>query len=52
MGLYVTYQIIKQYGGDIEIHSQEGVGTTVTMTFPVLSTKESQNDEFISAQWV
>ncbi|MCI0795647.1 MAG: HAMP domain-containing histidine kinase, partial [Chloroflexi bacterium] len=35
LGLYVTYQIIKQHGADIEIVSQEGEGTTVTMTFPV-----------------
>ena len=34
LGLSITYGIVKDYNGEIEIQSEEGIGTTVKMTFP------------------
>lgn len=34
LGLPITYGIVKKLGGDIEVQSQEGVGTTFTITLP------------------
>jgi PAS domain S-box-containing protein len=34
LGLSITYGIVKDYNGEIEIQSEEGMGTTVKMTFP------------------
>ena len=36
LGLSVSYGIIKDYGGNIEIQSKEGTGTAVTITLPAL----------------
>ena len=52
LGLYVAYQIIKQHGAEIEIASQEGEGTTVTMTFPVPSPEDALDDGHIPVEWV
>ena len=35
LGLAVSYGIIQAHGGDIEVKSQVGVGTTFTVTLPV-----------------
>ncbi|NUQ82395.1 MAG: hypothetical protein HUU10_12355 [Bacteroidetes bacterium] len=35
LGLYETYTMVKQEGGDISLTSIEGQGTTVTITMPV-----------------
>jgi C4-dicarboxylate-specific signal transduction histidine kinase len=34
LGLYITYGIIKDYGGEIEIHSRESEGATIKVMFP------------------
>ncbi|MCD8491256.1 MAG: HAMP domain-containing histidine kinase [Geovibrio sp.] len=34
MGLYVTYNIMRLHGGSIEILSEEGKGTEVSVRFP------------------
>jgi two-component system, NtrC family, sensor kinase len=34
LGLSVTYGIVQKHGGSIEVHSEKGVGTTFTITFP------------------
>lgn len=52
LGLYVAYQIIKQHGAEIEIVSQEGEGTTVTMTFPVPLSVEGIEDAHVPVEWV
>ena len=52
LGLYVAYQIIKQHGAEIEIASQEGEGTTVTMTFSVPSPEDALDDGHIPVEWV
>ncbi|MBN1105028.1 MAG: PAS domain S-box protein [Deltaproteobacteria bacterium] len=35
LGLTVVYKIIKEHGGEIDIHSREGEGTTFFLSFPV-----------------
>jgi two-component system, NtrC family, sensor kinase len=34
LGLSITYGIVKKLGGDIEVHSREGQGTTFTVFLP------------------
>lgn len=34
LGLAITYRIIKDYGGDIEVRSKEGEGATFVLRFP------------------
>ena len=34
LGLSITYGIIKRLGGDIAVESEQGVGTTLTITLP------------------
>lgn len=41
LGLSISYRIIKDYGGTIEVESQEGKGSTFKITFPVW--REVQN---------
>ena len=35
LGLTIVYKIVKEHRGDISVDSQEGKGTTVTVSFPV-----------------
>ena len=35
LGLYITYKTIERHNGRIEIDSEEGKGTTVTVTLPI-----------------
>jgi signal transduction histidine kinase len=35
MGLYVTHEIVTHYGGDITVESEEGQGTTFSVTLPL-----------------
>jgi signal transduction histidine kinase len=35
MGLYITHEIVKHYGGDITLESEEGKGTTFSVTLPL-----------------
>ena len=45
LGLSVCYGFIKDHGGDIEVNSQVGEGTTFTISLPVYIAPESnQND--------
>jgi len=36
LGMYIVQKIIKKYGGDIAVESEEGKGTTFTITFPAI----------------
>jgi len=36
LGLYIAYNLAKKHGGEIQVKSQVGVGTTMTLRFPVL----------------
>ncbi|MFH2099445.1 MAG: ATP-binding protein, partial [Pseudomonadota bacterium] len=40
LGLSITYGIVQKLGGNIELESQEGVGTTFTITLPRIGTPE------------
>jgi two-component system NtrC family sensor kinase len=44
LGLSVCYGFIKDHGGDIEVKSQEGVGTTFTITLPVHNADTFEKD--------
>ena len=35
LGLSIAYEIVERHGGKIEIQSQKGKGTTITVTLPV-----------------
>ena len=35
LGMHITYQIMKEHGGEIRITSTEGKGTTVALCFPM-----------------
>ncbi|MCA1990172.1 MAG: two-component sensor histidine kinase, partial [Desulfarculus sp.] len=35
LGLSITYGIVQKLGGQIEVESQEGEGTTFTVTLPI-----------------
>lgn len=37
LGLYIVQQIVKKYDGNIRVESQEGVGTTFTILFPIVA---------------
>jgi chemotaxis protein histidine kinase CheA len=37
LGLSVSYGIVREHGGDIEVQSQPGKGTQFQLTFPVAS---------------
>jgi len=39
LGLSISYEIIKEYGGTIDIKSEEGVGTTFILKFPACLTQ-------------
>ena len=34
LGLSISYGIVKDYGGDVDIESKEGLGTTFKLSFP------------------
>ena len=42
VGLSLTERIIKRHGGDIKIYSEENIGTTVIMAFPVVGETGSE----------
>jgi signal transduction histidine kinase len=39
LGLVIVYKIVKEFGGDIKVRSEEGAGTTFTVTLPVYEKK-------------
>lgn len=41
LGLSVTYGIIKHHGGDIQVQSEIGLGTTFTITLPIEGDKHA-----------
>ena len=44
LGLSVCYGFIKDHGGDVEVRSQVGTGTTFEITFPILQ-KSAEKDK-------
>jgi CheY-like chemotaxis protein len=49
LGLSMSYGIIKRFGGEIEVVSELGYGTTFTIVLPV---KEAEKDEVVSPQTI
>ena len=44
LGLSVCYGFIKDHGGDVQVQSQEGSGTTFTITFPILQETAAEQE--------
>ena len=44
-GLSITYEILKHYGGHLEIDSKKNEGTTITLFIPVSKTSRNRNDK-------
>jgi signal transduction histidine kinase len=42
LGLSIVYTIVAKYGGQISVESEEGIGTTFTITFPVNNSQMKQ----------
>lgn len=40
LGLTMTYKVIKEHGGDIQVHSESGKGTRFTLMLPVIHTEK------------
>ncbi len=45
LGLSLTYGIVKDYGGEIEIQSEEGSGATFKLTFPCAHSKMKKGED-------
>ncbi len=44
LGLATVYGLVRQFGGEIDIASTEGAGTTVSVTFPLAAAAEARDD--------
>jgi signal transduction histidine kinase len=44
LGLTVVYKVIREHGGEISLDSQEGKGTTFTISLPIPSTERALID--------
>ncbi len=49
LGLSMSYGVIKRFGGEIEVVSEQGYGTTFTIILPV---GEAEKDEAVSPQTI
>jgi len=49
LGLSISYGIVKDYGGRIEIESREGRGTTFKLSFPTLADPDRSPPEFLDS---
>lgn len=45
MGLATVFSIVKQHRGDIKLYSEENVGTTLKIYFPIIKMNESKSIE-------
>jgi signal transduction histidine kinase len=47
LGLYEAYRIVRRHGGTLELESEEGLGTTITLKFPFLEGPEPERPDQI-----
>jgi len=47
LGLSISYGIVKDYGGTIEVESEEGKGTSFKIAFPVCEDNESEIQGYV-----
>jgi PAS domain S-box-containing protein len=47
LGLALAQEIVHRYGGTISLQSQEGVGTTFTLSFPAIKTEPASGAVFL-----
>jgi two-component system sensor histidine kinase PilS (NtrC family) len=45
LGMAISYRIVQEHGGRIEVDSRQGVGTTITVTLPALSELYAERSE-------
>ncbi len=38
LGMAISYRIVQEHGGSIDVHSREGLGTTIAVSLPVMGT--------------
>jgi two-component system NtrC family sensor kinase len=43
LDLSITYDLVKQLGGEIEVKSETGTGTTFIISFPVANASSKEN---------
>ena len=48
LGLSITYNLVKDFRGDIDVESAPGVGTTFRIKFPIHEERGYSGDEVIS----
>ena len=44
LGLSITHGLVRSHNGRIEVESEEGIGTVVTIRFPSFTPKEVESD--------
>jgi two-component system cell cycle sensor histidine kinase/response regulator CckA len=49
LGLALAQEIVQRYGGTIALRSQEGVGTSVTLSFPAITAESTRVPAFLPA---
>ncbi len=42
MGMSITYRVVKNHNGDIKVSSEQGKGTTFTLTLPINHKREQE----------
>ncbi len=47
LGLALAHEIVQRYGGTIDLTSQEGVGTTFTLSFPAVDVEAERRAAFL-----